>query len=383
MKQKKHIIFSSYDDIHNPYYRGGGAQTIHEIAKRLAREYHVTVITGTYPSAQNEVVDRISYVRIGASFLGPKLGHLAFHLLLPFHVLFRRFDLWIESFTPPFSTGFLQLFTKKPVIGTAHMLSAQDMQRKYKLPFPIVENIGLRTYRYFIAVTDHLKEKIQHINPQSVIETIPNAVASVKRTVQRKEKHILYLGRIEINQKGLDLLLDAFKKAGTTLPFPLVIAGHGTGKETARLQRLIREKGLSSSVSFVGRVEGKEKTRLLADSAYVVMPSRFESFGIVALEALSYEKPVITFALPMLAWIPKDCSLKAKCFSSVSLANALQELGSNKTKRRTMGKAGGVFAKEYTWDSVLNKYEEFIEKVVKEKKTQKHFYKLVDTISLQ
>jgi len=122
------IVFSNYDDVNNPYYGGGGAYAIHEVAKRLAKRHKVTVVTGNYPNAKTQFIDSVEYRRIGLSFLEPKLSQLIFHLLLPYYFRKSSFDVWIESFTPPFSTSFLPFFGRGRVIGLAHMLAGEDRE---------------------------------------------------------------------------------------------------------------------------------------------------------------------------------------------------------------------------------------------------------------
>jgi len=136
----RNIVISNYDDVNNPYYAGGGSVAVHEIAKRLANDNEVVVYTGRYPGSKDLVIEGVNYKRIGLGVGGPKFGQLIYHLILPFRVLVSKYDLWIESFTPPFSTSFLQVFTKRPVIGLVHMLSGDDMRRKYKLPFKVKDD---------------------------------------------------------------------------------------------------------------------------------------------------------------------------------------------------------------------------------------------------
>ena len=161
----KKIIISNYDDVKNPFYGGGGAYAIHELAKRLSSDFDVTVVTAKYPHSKNEIMDGVWYERIGISNAGPKIGQFIFYFLLFFYFKFKKFDLWMENFTPPFSTNFLQLFTKKPVVGLVYMLVGEDMKRKYKLPFDLIEKIGIKTYKYFITPTEFAKKKILQINP--------------------------------------------------------------------------------------------------------------------------------------------------------------------------------------------------------------------------
>src|SRR5947209_2354 len=112
-KNKLSIIISSYDDIKNPVYGGGGAQAVHQLAKKLAARYTVTVLTGTYKKAKNEMVDKVLYKRVGSDIFGHKIGQLLFQYALLRHAKKGNFDIWIESSTPPFTFSLLPLFCKK------------------------------------------------------------------------------------------------------------------------------------------------------------------------------------------------------------------------------------------------------------------------------
>ena len=120
-RSKPRLIISSYDNIRNPYYKGGGARVLDELAQRLSSTHKITIITARHPMSRDFTNGNVQYKHIGPRSFGPQIGQLLFHFTLPHCVMHSKFDLWIESFTPPFSTTCLQLFTKKPVIGLAHM----------------------------------------------------------------------------------------------------------------------------------------------------------------------------------------------------------------------------------------------------------------------
>lgn len=363
---KKRIVFSSYDDINNPFYAGGGASSVHEIARRLTSQFTVTVITGMYEGAVNKRVDKVSYKRIGWSILGPRVGQLVFYVLLPFYVRKEHFDLWIESFTPPFSTSCLQLFTKKPVIGLVHMLSAEDMERKYKLPFKFFERFGLKTYKYFIALTDVFKKRIASINKEAMIDLIPNGVdqTTYPKRPNNLQQYILYIGRIELDQKGLDLLISAYKDFARTSDTKLVIAGSGLSRDKRKLDELIHEADLQDKVVMVGRVSGSRKASLLQNCSAVIIPSRFETFCTVALEAMTYGKPVVHFSIDGLRWIPQACSVRVKSFSAKGLSRAMKKVLIDKKLNRQLAVQGKKAVKQYSWDLIFEKYTTTIQRVL-------------------
>ncbi len=361
-------IFSSYDDRDNPHYAGGGARAVHEAAKRLTKQFEVRVLAGKYRGCpRSKVLDGVYYEYVGSCLFGPKLGQLIFHFMLPFYAAAKSFDVWIESFTPPFSTSFLPLFTKKPVIGLAHMFSAEDMLRKYKIPFHLVENLGIKAYRNFIVLTEETEKKIKKLNSQARVEVIPNGVSFPCVNNQSVKKHFLFIGRIEINQKGLDLLLDAYKSIEIKTDYSLAIVGRGNSSEEKKLMEMIYRLGLSERVKFFGRLEDDEKLKMFQEAISVIIPSRFETFSLVALESLSQNVPVISFNIEGLKWLPPDFSIKAKPFDVSSLAQKMLEMSAGNNSLAPDESKVKDFLANYDWDVIAEKYGNYFNSILKTK----------------
>lgn len=372
MQSKKPTIYiSTYDDIKNPHYGGGGAIAVHEIAKRLLKKYEVHVVSWDYSGKKKETIDAVKYERFGLPFLNPKIAMFAYQLALPFVVMSKQFDVWLESFCPPFTTAGVPLFTKKAVIGVVHMLAAEDMERKYKLPFHIVQNAGIKTYKNIIVTSEVVKRKIKEISSSSNIKVISNGIESVIKPSLKKEKYILFLGRIEVDQKGIDLLIEAFRKFWLrNKDYTLVIAGNGDPKEIEKTKELIRNAKLSKYVTVKGRVSGKTKATLLKDATCIVIPSRFETYSLVALEAMSYGAPIVSFAIEGLAWIPDNIAIKIPPYNVANLEKALSTVVTNKQLSHTMIGEGNSYAKHYTWDAVASLYEEYIKNILISEKSE-------------
>jgi len=171
------LVFSNYDSPPNPYYGGGGAQAIHQIARRLAERHDVRIVTGAFPGCRDKVVDGVAYEHLGWSTAGGKTGQLGFQFRLPGRVRRGDFDLWVESLTPPFSTIGLPRFSPRPVVALTQVLAGQGMTRKYRLPFATIERFGLRTYRHAIALSEHLRMQLLNANPGARVVVIPNGVS--------------------------------------------------------------------------------------------------------------------------------------------------------------------------------------------------------------
>ncbi|HEY2082624.1 MAG TPA: glycosyltransferase family 4 protein [Verrucomicrobiae bacterium] len=131
---------------------------------------------------------------------------------------------------------------------------------------------------------------------ESQMTSVPNAidVTTVDRVPpQRKEFDVAWTGRIHA-QKGIDDLLATLKSLGERLPdFRAVIIG----KSNETLEPLIRDMGLTANVTFSGLVSEEEKFRLLKASRVFVMPSHYESWGIVVGEAVAAGTAVVAYEL--------------------------------------------------------------------------------------
>ncbi len=367
---RRTIIFSNYDDLSNPYYGGGGARAIHEVAKRLGGSGDVTVLTGRYPGAKDEDREGVQYCRIGPERAGPQLSQLVFQVCLLREVRRRRFDIWVESLTPPFSTACLPLFTSRPVVALTQVMAGRAMSRKYKLPFHLVERTGLRFYRYAIALSEYLASEIRQANPRAEVVVIPNGVPKdlVSLSVQRTEKHWLFLGRIDVEQKGLDLLLGALSYLGDRATLPVVIAGSGTASAEAHLDRLISEHGLGERVRRVGRVAGAMKHQLLSEASLLLMPSRFEASPVVLAEACCYGLPTVLFGVPELSELPDSICHKVDPFDVSAYGEALLDLERNGAVRQRMSLAAKQYAQALDWDILAGKYGEFLGRILDSQK---------------
>lgn len=357
------VVISNYDSLQNPYYGGGGAIAIHEVAKRLKKTHKVTIIFGKYPNSKNHFIDGVSYKHIGPSFLGPKISQIIFLIILPFYAKRLQYDIWIESFTPPISTALLPLFTKKPVVGLAHSLDGVNKAKEYKLPFHHVEKFGLKKYKYFIVLTESVKNKIKQIQPRSTISIIPNGVRIEPGKLPTYDKHILFIGRIEVNHKGLDLLLKSYKKISHKTTLPLVIAGTGTKSNIRQLKNMIKKLDLQKKVKLVGKVTGKKKDELFRNAVFVALPSRYDNQPLTAMEAMSYGKPLVIYKLEGLKWIPNECALKSPPLNIDDYALSMLKLIKNPLLRKKLSLNTKKFVKGFDWDILAERYSIFIHKI--------------------
>jgi phosphatidyl-myo-inositol alpha-mannosyltransferase len=355
----RHVVLSIFDDVGNPHYGGGGATVVQQIATRLAKDHRVTVYCGSYAgSTGSQVRDGVRYVFLPVGWAGPRGGQLLFQLLLPVVAAVRQPDLWIESLTPPFSTSLLPLVSPAPVLGLVQMLSAADMARKYRLPFTLFERLGLGLYRHFVVLNETDRAVIRRWSRRATCHLLPNGIAQnpVAERAFGSGRHILFLGRIDVRQKGLDLLLAAI--AANPPPLPLVIAGAGAPREERKLRDLVEP--VRHHVRIAGRVCGQEKEDLLRDCAFLVMPSRYETFSLSALEAMSHGKPVVCFDLPQLEWISDDAAVRVPPYDTGALSVAIGELSRDAERRSDLGRRAYALSRGYDWEVIGERYRDLV-----------------------
>ena len=146
-----------------------------------------------------------------------------------------------------------------------------------------------------------------------------------------------FVGRLT-RQKGVDVLLRAFAEVEKRLPDArLVLAGDGPDRPA--LEELARSLGLRR-VMFLGWRQ--DVADIMADVSLLAVPSRWEGFGLVALEAMALGKPVVAArvsALPEIV-VPGETGLLVSSGSETELADALLSLLSDPSRAERMGRAG-------------------------------------------
>ena len=256
--RRQTVVISSFDSPENEHYNGGGGVVVERLASWLAPHFEVVIVTsGRWPRSTTH--GPVRYVTLPVNWAGPRTGQLLFHALLPFAARRVSHDLWIESFTPPFSTSFLPLFARGPVVGFAQNLSGREMWGRYKIPFFLIEQLGLRCYENVVVLNPADGQLVQRYNPSATVHVIPNSVETLPVADANigKGDHILFLGRIDIWHKGLDLLIAAYRRGKVSMP--LVIAGDGTPRDKRKLSSML---GSCNGVDWVGRVRRRPQARL-------------------------------------------------------------------------------------------------------------------------
>lgn len=185
---------------------------------------------------------------------------------------------------------------------------------------------------------------------------------------------LLFVGRIE-SLKAVDTILEALHVLRERAPALLrnlcfmIVGGDPNSSrdhEMKRLQDLSVKFGIDQLVSFVGAKEQTELPLYYAAATAVIMPSDYESFGMVALEAMSSGTPVIASQVGGLQFLVRDreTGLHIPAREPISLAECIIELLTDAPRTRDMGLAASRIAQEYAWSRIAERLLQVFEDVV-------------------
>lgn len=150
-----------------------------------------------------------------------------------------------------------------------------------------------------------------------------------------------FLGRLE-PRKGIDTLVAAIPEVLRACPEArFEIAGEAVSPDTTESAVASLSAAERSRVRLHGHVDEEERARLYAECDVFVAPSRYESFGIVYLEAMAYGRPCVACGVggPTRIVVPGETGLLVPPGDARALARALIELARDPARRREMGRA--------------------------------------------
>lgn len=202
------------------------------------------------------------------------------------------------------------------------------------------------------------------VSRSSVIFNGLDLPALLPKPLPTERPRLLCLGRLQ-TQKGFDLALSAL--AAVVEKFPnvrLTIAGDGP--ERAALERRTSELKLTGFVDFIGWVSPEKVPELINTAAIVLMPSRWEGFGLVALEAGLMARPVIASRVGGLPEVVahEQTGLLVDSENSRSLADAILFLLTQPEQAARIGQAARRRAQElFSWARCVEAYDALYQKL--------------------
>jgi D-inositol-3-phosphate glycosyltransferase len=197
-------------------------------------------------------------------------------------------------------------------------------------------------------------------DPQT-FRMMPQADARLTLGLAQEERIVLYVGHFE-PRKGIETLVRAFAKVRAEASMPtrlLIVGGNPTDPadnlEQARIQKLVEELGISAQTTFKGTISHEHLPLFYTASDVCVIPSHYEPFGLVAIEAMACGTPVIASNAGGLKFtiVPGETGLLVAPQDIEGFATAIdQVLGSEHWSTQARTKAASWVQENFSWTGV-------------------------------
>lgn len=272
-----------------------------------------------------------------------------------------------------------------PWLHTSHSLSVAKQQATgvSEPKRRSAEELILETADSIVATTKTERKLIRSVTPDPApIHVIP---IGVDETFQPEDTNsskntpfFVFAGRLE-ETKGIYTLIKAFRLLLEQKEIPpsakLCIAGGDTyqidlkrkSPKSRKLQRAI--SGIEDYVEFIGPRTQEELSELFNKATAVIVPSTYESFGMVAAEAQACGSPVIASEVGGLKDVVKDLEtgIHVQKENPAHLASAMKFLAMNKDVAQSLGrKAASRARKEFNWSRIAKRMDQLYEVVAGE-----------------
>ncbi len=274
---------------------------------------------------------------------------------------------------------------------------ASHINKKYKIPYVITEhrsrfvynteearsmfqpwhtsplNEAFKSSKAIITVSNSLQKKIIDLYPPASekLDIIFNMVdtdffsPATFNKPENKKFELFCLANLEY-AKGVDILLEAFKIISSKLPglFELTIGGDGPEKKALKI--FCENNRLNNDVKFLGKLNRLQVRKNLLQADAFVLPSRFEAFGVVFIEAMACGLPVIaTMAGGPESFIIEQTGMVVKPENPEALAEAIISVRDNYEKypgNKIRDYAVNNFSRQRIAERYIELYHSIIEK---------------------
>jgi glycosyltransferase involved in cell wall biosynthesis len=254
--------------------------------------------------------------------------------------LLKQYDI-IHFHEQEFSFPFFSYLVRKPKILHFHNLYSEYFKR-YHLSRMILKNVA----DIYISLTREMKTELIELGIQETkIMHLPNAVDinSFLPQGEKEENLLLYVGRI-FYKKAVHILLTSLRYIKT--PVRLIIIGPMEPSNYSQyLLKLIEKQNQETKheIKYLGALPpGENLIKWYQKATMLVTPSFYEAFGVVLLEAMACETPVVASNVGGIPEIVQnhENGLLVPPNDPLKLAEAIQYLLDNKDIRTRMGREG-------------------------------------------
>ena len=226
-----------------------------------------------------------------------------------------------------------------------------------------------RTSDRVVAISHDTAREVQQVSAVP-IEVIPYSMglatddrpAGVKVRRPGEALSILFVGRL-VERKGVAVLIDALGLLRPALDVRVVVVGEGS--ERPVLEAKARQDGLGDRVTFTGRVSDAALREAYADADVFVLPAVVDSrgdtegLGVVLLEAMNYNVPVVASDIGGITDIVRDgkTGLLVPPGDAAALADAIRRLATDPAFASALGRAGRAHLQaEFSWPAIVRRW---------------------------
>lgn len=375
-----------------PHVVGGLGRAVTSIARKMAARTSTCVLSIGLPGrVRDEESDGLRVMRVDP-FLLKSTGLVswvyAFNMLMVAKVLSRGLKPAIvhahDWLGAPAAVALKHLL-KVPLVATMH--ATEYGRSRGSIATPMQQQIHYwewrltyEAWRVFVCSNSMKGEVVAAFSlPTDKVIILPNGIDLEDFDAQQPgpgdreryalpwEKIVFFAGR-HVYDKGVDVLIEAARIVlSRRWDAKFVVAGDGPMR--AHLEWMARSYGLGQKVLFTGRLSDHELYRVMKLADVVVIPSRYEPFGIVALEAMAAAKPVVASRVGGLAEVVEDgvTGLLVPPEDPNALAAAIESLLDELSRAEGMGLNGRRRVEElYRWGSIVRYLLYVYQKVLEE-----------------
>ena len=364
-----------------PRVVGGIARVVYDLSRTLLKDGHdVTVVTykdGDAPYFEDDKgvkVYRVDNYMIHPNNFIDWIMQLNFNLVAKASELISQegaFDvIHAHDWLVAYAAKTLKNSYNIPIVSTIHATEAgrnsgiHDETQRY-----INDTEWMLTYESseVIVNSNYMKNELQRLFglPYEKINVVPNGVNLNlfngierdynfrRRYAMDNEKIILFMGRL-VYEKGVQHLISAMPKILNGYhDSKLIICGKGGMLDELKAQ--VNSMGIGNKVYFAGYMNGKDVQRMYKAADIAVFPSTYEPFGIVALEAMLSENPIVVSDVGGLNEIVqhRENGMKSYAGNPNSIADSILELlYDHKLCADITKKAKNKVRNEYNWSKI-------------------------------
>jgi glycosyltransferase involved in cell wall biosynthesis len=243
-----------------------------------------------------------------------------------------------------------------PLLTTLHGTDVR-LARSVGVAKPLFRHV-LQHSAGVTTVSRWLADEVERLAPGTATTVAPMPVATDLFCPggERAKNRLLFVGRLNA-QKGIEHLLYALTELRTDATLDVV----GDGAARTQLEQLAAERGIANRIRWHGSLKQPELAALYQRASAVVVPSTDEGLGMVAIEALLCEAPVIAFDSGGLRDIIKHdkTGILVAPGDRSALARGIDSLLQDEARGRDLGKAGRLYAlSAFAPESAARKYAE-------------------------